>query len=333
MDLLKNIIYPIIILLFTGCLETIEINTDDEQVLCINSLVSAGKPIEVNISHTWTYTDGLNNDKSKVDDAVITVFANDKQVNSDYIPIEGDKIRIMAESKKYGKAEVEVLVPYKSPLEPIEWKTSSVKEYDLDMENKINKRIKFNLSLLLEIKDVKETYDYYRITFQPYTKMDEIYDNLPDTIISPDPYIYFNDGNLRYEAEPLFYEHMGEWGNLFETDPQGFPFFTDQTFSGSNYILNLQFSDCVYYLSTNKFDSEYLDCGLIVSLHSISESYYEWEKYRFSSNESIVGDIFDWGFREPQWGFSNVSTGAGVVAAESVTTYKLNLKDFLEKYF
>ena len=333
MDLLKNIFYPVIILIFTGCLETIDITTGDEQVLCINSLVSSGKPIEIKVTHTWTYTDGMYEDKSKVDDAIITVFANDRQVNTDYLPKEGDRIRITAESKKYGYAEAEVTVPYRAPLEPLKWDITSVEEYEFDMGHEITKRLHFNLNLKMVISDIKDTYDYYRITFKPFTKMDEIYENLPDTIINPDPYIYFNDGNLRYEAEPLFYEHMGEWGDIFETDPSGFPFFTDRTFTGSDYTLNLQFSDCVYYLSTNEFKPEYLDCGLIVSLHSISESYYTWEKYLFTSNESVVGDIFDWGFMEQQWGYSNVSTGAGVVAAESVATYTLNLKEFLENYF
>ncbi|MDE6345354.1 MAG: hypothetical protein K2L55_01625 [Muribaculaceae bacterium] len=32
---------------------------------------------------------------------------------------------------------------------------------------------------------------------------------------------------------------------------------------------------------------------------------------------------------EPMWGYSNVSSGAGVVAAQSFATYTLSLKEFL----
>lgn len=39
------------------------------------------------------------------------------------------------------------------------------------------------------------------------------------------------------------------------------------------------------------------------------------------------------GLGDPIWGYSNVSTGAGVVAAQSYTTYKLSLRDFLKESF
>ena len=74
------------VLLFTGCMETIDIQLEEKPVLCINSLISAGRPIVVNVTHTWNYTDGNNIDKAKVDDALITIFANGKQTNEEYIP-------------------------------------------------------------------------------------------------------------------------------------------------------------------------------------------------------------------------------------------------------
>ncbi|MDE5850237.1 MAG: hypothetical protein K2H38_08860 [Muribaculaceae bacterium] len=55
------------------------------------------------------------------------------------------------------------------------------------------------------------------------------------------------------------------------------------------------------------------------------------------SAEDIVEDCFAkaWqmtvGLSEPVWGYSNVSTGAGVVAAQSPATVKIDLSDFLLK--
>ena len=321
------------VLLLTGCMETIDIQLEEKPVLCINSLISAGRPIAVDVTHTWNYTDGNNIDKAKVDDAVITIFANGKQTNEDYIPKEGDKIRIIAESKKYGSAEAEVNVPFKTQFEPLNWETTQVSVKDVDSEYNVARRIEFNLKLDIKLSDIHKTPDYYLLRFRSFSKWDEIIENLPDTISHLETFIYFDEGNLKYEAEPLFFEHMGDWGNIFETDPSGFPFFTDQSFSGSDYTLNLQFTDCVYLLITDRFDPDDLNCGLVVSLHSISESYYLWEKYLFTSQPSVVGDIYDWGFQEPHWGYSNVSTGAGVMAAESVSYYTLNLKEFLENFF
>lgn len=42
----------------------------------------------------------------------------------------------------------------------------------------------------------------------------------------------------------------------------------------------------------------------------------------------IVGDV---GFCDPAWGYSNVSTGAGVVAARSKSSATIILTDFLQK--
>ena len=38
----------------------------------------------------------------------------------------------------------------------------------------------------------------------------------------------------------------------------------------------------------------------------------------------------DIGFADPTWGYSNVSTGAGVVAAQSTTSVTIDLTEFLK---
>ena len=45
----------------------------------------------------------------------------------------------------------------------------------------------------------------------------------------------------------------------------------------------------------------------------------------------MLGGFIDVGLAEPIWGYSNVSTGAGVVAARTPYTVTLNLKDFLRQ--
>ncbi len=77
-------------------------------------------------------------------------------------------------------------------------------------------------------------------------------------------------------------------------------------------------------------DPDKLDCGYIITLHTISKSYYEWSAYSWQKDNGFTSDLSDLGLSEPLWGYSNVSTGAGVVAAQSESTYTLNLKEYIE---
>ena len=62
----------------------------------------------------------------------------------------------------------------------------------------------------------------------------------------------------------------------------------------------------------------------------MSQSYYNWAVYRWNVDEGITGDLSDIGLAESKWGYSNVSTGAGVVAAQSFSKATVNLKEFLK---
>ncbi len=66
-------------------------------------------------------------------------------------------------------------------------------------------------------------------------------------------------------------------------------------------------------------------------LTTVSESYYKWAVYKWNVDEGITGDLSDIGLTESKWGYSNVSTGAGVVAAQSSAKYTIDLKEFLER--
>ncbi|MDE6468491.1 MAG: hypothetical protein K2L28_06285 [Muribaculaceae bacterium] len=65
-------------------------------------------------------------------------------------------------------------------------------------------------------------------------------------------------------------------------------------------------------------------------LSTVSQSYYNWAVYKWNADAGITGDLADLGMAESKWGYSNVSTGAGVVAAKSSACFTVNLKDFLE---
>ncbi len=84
-------------------------------------------------------------------------------------------------------------------------------------------------------------------------------------------------------------------------------------------------------MQADRWDPDYFDCELILELNTISESYYNWGSYLWQYEDGLLVGLGDLGLGDPVWAYSNVSTGAGVVAARSVATYTIKLKDFLEK--
>ena len=331
MGILKYSLYFIISLILTGCYETFTPDIEGKPVLCINSLIKAGEPIEIKISHTWIYSDLEAMKNHEVDDAEVTIYANDVIENYNYIPKEGDRIKIFAESKKYGFAEVETTVPYASKIKVVDYDFEILSQniYS-DEQYSINIFLYFNLLVKLEITDISEFEDYYHLSYKTFYLADPITDdNLKDPDYFNDIHLFYTSGYLDYDAEPIFFENMEEFNSIYGS-PEGFDFFTDKSFNGNSYTLNLLFRGCKYQLQTKNWDPEFLDCGEWITLHSVSKSYYDWEFYDQQIDSGILNDITEWGFSDPIWGYSNVSTGAGVVAAEASTHIILNLKDSLE---
>ncbi|MCH5234891.1 MAG: DUF4249 domain-containing protein [Muribaculaceae bacterium] len=333
MGILRIFTYCLLALLLSGCYETFSPDIDEKPVLCINALIKAGEPVDVNISHTWIYSDFEAMKNHEVKDAEVSIYANDERVTEGYIPKEGDRIRIVAKSDKYGSAESETVVPYSTVPKLIDWDMDIISQnvYS-DDEYAINIFLYFNLAIKLEISDISDMEDYYRISFKDFSLNFPLSDdNLKDPDYFQNNHLFYGNGYLDYNAEPLFFENVEELESIYGSE-SGFDFFTDKQFSGSAYTLNLLFIGCHYQLQTNVCDPDFFDCGKMITLHSVSKSYYDWEYYDMQIDSGILADLTNWGFNDPIWGYSNVSTGAGVVAAESSVSIIVNLKDKLEKF-
>ncbi len=132
MDILKKTILLAFPLFLAGCYQVFDPKIDTDPVLCLNSLITAGETIYVNISRTWVYSDLAGTEDHSVNDAELQIFVNDILVDSDYIAQEGDHIHIIAHSTKYGDAEAEVTVPYATQISTVDF---TPKVTDLWMTN------------------------------------------------------------------------------------------------------------------------------------------------------------------------------------------------------
>ena len=234
MAILRYIIPLLSVFLLTGCYEDFNPRIDTRPVLCLNSLITAGKQIDVEVTHTWMFSDEGSQKNHYVSDATVAIFANGMAIGPDYLPKEGDKIRIVAESPTYGTATAEVVVPYATPIGKV--RVSPVvkniwKGEDDFFHYEMFAGITFNLNIEMDVNDPEGTDNYYHFGYDWYGS---------DTDGSPTLSI----GQFEYNSEPIFKEHIGVFETVMGNDEDTqFVFFSDRQFSGKTYTLHLNFSD------------------------------------------------------------------------------------------
>lgn len=316
MAILRYILPTALALLLAGCYEDFVPKIDTEPVLCINSLITAGEPMEVNVTHTWVFNDAAAEKNHGVDDAVVSIYANGELRDDDYLPAEGDNIRIVAESRKYGRAEASVTVPTAVPIAAVDFKPEVLSVWN-DPEQAMTEYISFDIRISMRIDDIDATEDYFKLDYNWESPATE-------------DYVSFNPGTFDYDAESVFKEHIGVFESVIGADDDVYLIFSDRQFAGKSYTLNLHFNNASYGVTAQQYDPELYDCKITFYLATVSRSYYDRAIYVWQRDSGVIGDLGDLGFAEPIRGYSNVSSGAGVVAARSFASCTIDLKDFIE---
>ncbi len=320
----------VLVPVMTSCYTDFVPDIDVSPVLCVNSMITAGEPITVSVSRSRLYTDTFSDAGSKVDDAVVTIYANGSAVEASYLPAEGDRIRILVESRTYGTAVAEVTVPVCLPAEKLQWCAAPNSVWTQTLPGwEMVAQITFDVNAELTVADPAGTENFYKVDF---------YGTLDGEVVSgggwfdqPEGPVYFYPGSLDCDYEPIFSEHIDLLESVSGTTAYGFSFFTDRTFQGGSYPLHLRFTDMTYNVSSMDYDESLLDCEIVIELSSISQSYYKWGLYDWQIDNGLLGDMSEIGFGDPLPGYSNVSTGAGIVAARSSRSYRISLRDFLRE--
>lgn len=316
MAILKNIGIIFLLLSLSGCYECfIPEEIDTTPVLCVNSLVTVGEPVEVKVTHSWPRTEpgGLH----QVDDAEVWVFANDLPADDDYVAAEGDKVRITVHSARYGDAEAEVEVPASAPVSEPEWEAEVTDRRKWMLTESTTYEFLLNLRVSMTITDPAYIENFYHFAYDTFVEGG-------DTEV-----VWGFHVNFYYEAEPIFSEHVGLIDEISGNDGYGFYFFTDRQFSGKSYTLTLQFRDMSVYVADDFTPEGLPDFGLRMSVDAVSKSYYDWSLYQWNAGSGIIGELADSGLGEPLWGYSNVSTSAGVVAARTPASRTVSIRDLI----
>lgn len=314
MDILKR---PLIVLILasamTGCYSEFDPDVTESPVLCINDVVSAGEPVEVTLTHTWQYSDGPGD--IDVTDAEVVMWVNGRPCRDmSYRPAPGDTLLFEARSERYGAAKGQTLVPHVPAvsLTAIDCRPNCLQIYDSsDEEAGIVEEMAFismPMVLRLRITDPGPGNDYFSLA---EFRMG----------VSAVEYGY---GYIDYNAEPLFSEHISVLESVFGADAYGFTVFSDRQFSGKSYDLSVVLDSFVICVPT-----DINECSMSVVLASLSESLYKWYIYDWRTTNGVGATLGDIGLAEGLSGFSNVSSGAGLICARSEVQVSIDLMPYI----
>ncbi|MDE6418200.1 MAG: hypothetical protein K2K49_03220, partial [Duncaniella sp.] len=59
--------------------------------------------------------------------------------------------------------------------------------------------------------------------------------------------------------------------------------------------------------------------------------FYDWYLYLYNQNEGPYGDFGGLGLGDPMWGYSNVSTGAGIVVAQTPSVIEVDFGPYIRE--
>lgn len=352
MAILKNIfLFISLLLLTTGCFSDFEPDLKSVPVLCMNSNISAGDTVVLQLTRTWRWSDPTVDEQNIiVDDAEVRLYVNDEFIEtlhfaeippmsdypgsydepthgyrSGYVAKEGDCIKLTAHSEKYGDAWAEVTVPESIDISHVDYDVVSFSSFSRGSYHRYN----FGLNMLIWFTDRASTTDYYEFS-ESGTIPDRYYIPVPGQDNDEECFASFTYFHVDYDKEPLFTEHVSALESAI-SDTWGYSIFSDRQISGKSYPLHISIRDLYYNINNPENNPELETASIDFHLDVISRSYYNHVMSVWAHNDGINGVLGDVGLADPVWDASNVSTGAGVVAARSRATYRLYLQDIVNR--
>ncbi len=346
MDILKKLIISLFpALLLTGCFSEFEPDIPSTPVLCMNSLITPGDTILLELTRTWRWSEGDpdGNIDINIYNADISLYVNDRFVEkltpsrrprpmqymlglydtiqcykAEYIPVAGDRIRFEAKSTDYGDATAEVTIPHPVNIEKVDVTASRFTDWGTSI---FGTRYSMDLNMLVWFTDPVEDTNYFTFaTSSPGYHADD----------EEGSFDYVSFYGFDQSKEPLFTEHVSVLESIF-SDTSGYSIFSDRQISGKSYPLHITITGLSYEVNNPDNRPEFGHGGVNLTLANISDSYYKHVLSVWVANDGLAGTLGNAGLGEPVFQTSNVSTGAGVVAAAAPFTWKVELMDIVRE--
>lgn len=327
-------------LLVSGCYEDVALELASDPVLCLNSIITAGEPVEARVTHTWYYSQVYTYDNNHKGDVTVRdaevrlyadgelketlTFTDDLTYRGSYCPAPGETIRIEAVSPVYGDASGEVVIPPSPEVGTPEYTATATgctvyrSDDDPYTQDVVNLYLMLDITLPLGGGDGSLL---YYIGCSTMTASDE------GGLSNSELWLW----DFNYNAEPLFSEHISGLEAVFGGEPEDNLFFTSHSFAGRTYPLRLIFNGGRYSSYTFTDEDSGHHASVRIGISSVSQSYYNWMMYSWKVDNGINGTLGDIGYAEDMAAFSNVSTHAGIIAARTVEYRDVDLHDFIDE--
>lgn len=333
-----------------SCYTEFDPHIDSTPVLCMNSIITPGDSIALFLTRTWSWTEG---EEDKIDlnvrDAEVRIIVNGefketmthrvidnpdyhfgpypKQREcyvSEYRPESGDIIRLEAISSRYGNASAEVAVPYPVPIDRIEAQVQNCIAYgDTTGFPTVADECRFDLNfkLLAYFTDPSESTDYYDLG----AGSSAAYDDFSEDAYGIPGYGYTL---IDFSGEPLLTEHVSVLESV-TGNTYGYTVFSDRQINGITYPLRLTVNNYTFFYRNPMDLQGPKETGVTVKLRHIDQPYYKHVISIWKGNDGITGTLGDVGLASPVYPWSNVSTGAGVVAAYAEASLTIPIIDII----
>jgi len=274
----------ILCFIFTNCEKEVNINFPKHKIApVLNCLFSQDSVFKVHISKSAPI---LNNFRSRIGDATVQLFEDDKMVEelsfdgsiygSSIIPQPKKIYRIEANTPEFQHITAFDYIPTKPHIISASFKDSVYKDEDgFDMSQ-----------AKIKIQDNPNNKDYYELIL--VSKPIGPYYSVSYDMTNNDP-VLLNEDILEYLPEYLV--------------------FSDELFDGKNYTFTVNYGTPVY-------NDEQIKHELTIYLRHISENYYKYKKRLLIHLYNQDSDIWD-GIGDPVPMYTNIENGFGIFAGYS----------------
>jgi len=343
--LLMTVLIPAFFL-WSSCIKEIDLeHLRTNPKLVLNSVIVADTPIEVHITRTWFYTDDQPADSIWQADVHLYINGEFKEkmqwknredpistrgfYRADYIPKEGDRIKVTAKVDGYPEISAQSAVPKVIPIGKLALDTlPPVSYYSYYWEKSYRFSVTFN--------DPPGEKNFYFIRFMVWCPVWDV-----DARAYTDEYRWANL-QIDYEDEPVFDNEVSvldkilDYGYLNSTCGR---VFTDDLFDGETYTLRVKTKED--YGPFSSFGADYGTNGpsgfvgylktpkvyFYAFLYTFSSDYYYYMK-RFTAlnDKTLQKQLIEGGFAEPIPVRSNVENGVGILGTCSLDSIGVLLK-------
>ena len=324
----------LVLLLFvlSGCEKEINLeHMRPEPKLVLNCLAVQGDTLSVELSRTWFYADNKVKDIF-VSGADVKLYVNDvfreslsevavkyeeldidavRYKSSSYIPVAGDRIRLVASRNGFKDVEAVTEVPRPCSVSGFELQQESVRD-TTEWFDDAYIHLAQNNTVCFTLHDEPGEDNYYLI----YVRQGNIWGGENDTVYSW--YSFRPD----YGSEPVFAVQNSALDQIFGYDGVGGYnglAFSDELFDGKSYQFKIPWKISLSYTQSVDYTPYIYRCYL----YSVSRSYYNYMKTMNDLYESgFVGDLAEIGFAEPVRTYSNVEGGTGILGGSCMESWE-----------